>query len=76
MLRASRPLFNPRSHITAGQLRRLGFYLSEMIPDSDYVRRIAVGLDDAEHLHDGSATLGLKVIEPFISNKRRAMSVA
>ncbi len=58
--------FDPRRHITAGQLRRLGFYLSEWIPDAAFVRRIAVGLIDNERLNDGTATLGLRVLEPFL----------
>jgi hypothetical protein len=59
------PHYDPRVHITAGSLRRLGFYLSEMIPDQAFVRRIAVGLDATEQFNDGSATLGLSVVEPF-----------
>jgi len=57
--------YDPDVHVTAGQLRRLGFYLSEMLPDTAYVRRVAVGLDVAEPLEDGSATLRLDVLEPF-----------
>jgi len=55
----------PDEHITARQLRGLGFYLSEMIPDEAFVRRVAVGLNDDEELDDGSSTLGLRVDEPF-----------
>lgn len=58
-------IFDPRRHITARELRELGFYLSEMIPDHAFVRRIAVGLDGGEDLHDGSATLRLCLYEPF-----------
>ena len=36
--------FDARSHITAGELRRLGFYLSEILDNRAYVRRVAVGL--------------------------------
>jgi len=57
--------YNPRQHITAGQLRRLGFYLSELIPDTAFVRRIAVGLRGEERLNDGSPTAALIVLEPF-----------
>ena len=57
--------FNPHHHITAGELRRLGFYLSEILADRAYVRRIAVGLDEREVLRDGTATLRLNVLEPF-----------
>lgn len=57
--------FNPREHITAGQLRRLGFYVSEIVPEDSYVRRAAVGLDDDENIRDGTAGLRLLVLEPF-----------
>ena len=69
---ALRHNFNPIVHVTAGQLRRLGFYLCEMTPDDAFVRRVAVGLDDCEPLNDGSATLRLVVLEPFVPQ----MSVA
>ena len=59
------PRFDPRVHITAGQLRRLRFYLAENVPDGAYVRRAAVGLDDREDLEDGTSGLGLEVLEPF-----------
>lgn len=58
--------YDPEQHITAQQLRGLGFYLSEMIPDDAFVRRVAVGLNEEEELDDGSTTLGLQVDEPFV----------
>ena len=58
--------YSPRRHITATELRRLGFYLSEMIPDDAFVRRYAVGFDDSEPLNDGSVTVRLNVLEPFM----------
>ena len=60
--------YDPVVHITAGQLRKLGFYLSEMIPDRAFVRRVAVGLNSQERLDDGSPTVELKVLEPFTSD--------
>ena len=57
--------YNPSVHITARQLRRLGFYLSEMIPDRAFVRRIAVGLFPEEQWNDGSPTVALEVLEAF-----------
>lgn len=65
----------PRAHITAGQLRKLGFYLCEMIPDEAFVRRVAVGLAGDEPLVDESATLRLRVLEPF-RERRAVLSVA
>jgi hypothetical protein len=62
---ASKTRFNSKEHITAGQLRRMGFYVHENIRDSAFVRRTAVGLDDAERLNRRSATVKLKVLEPF-----------
>ena len=59
--------FDARLHVTAWQLRRLGFYLSEMIPDLAFVRRVAVGLDGDEELRDGSASLRLCLLEPFVA---------
>ena len=58
--------YDPRRHITAGQLRRLGFYLSELVPDRSFVRRVAVGLAGHEALDDGTASVGLQVLEPFV----------
>ena len=57
--------FDPQVHITAGQLRRLGFYLSEMIPNGAYVRRVAVGVSRYEDIHDESASTRIDVLEPF-----------
>jgi hypothetical protein len=65
---AEKPDYDAREHITAGQLRRLGFYLCELISDRAYVRRVAVGLSARERFNDGSATLCLCVAEPFVSN--------
>lgn len=67
--------YHPRFHITAGQLRELGFYLCEMIPDEDFVRREAVGLDDGEEFYDDSATLRLRVREPFRNRRSLALTV-
>lgn len=57
--------YDPSIHITAGQLRGLGFYLQELIPDEAFVRRIAVGPRGQERIDDGSPTVGLEVLEPF-----------
>ena len=62
---ASKKRFNPDKHITAGQLRRLGFYVHENIADEAFVRRAAVGLDGKERLNRRSATVKLNVLEPF-----------
>lgn len=64
--------FDPRQHVTAGQLRRLGFLLCEFIPDEAFVRRAAVGLTH-ERLELPAVTLGLAVFEPF---RHRRMRVA
>src|ERR1039458_8707280 len=56
--------FDPQQHITAGQLRRLGFLLCEIIPDEAFVRRIAVSVAD-EYIEEPAATLGLALREPF-----------
>lgn len=68
--------YDPQRHITARQLRRLGFYIRETIPDEAFVRRVAVGLDDAEDLNDGTATLGLKICEPFAVEVEEFAAVA
>src|SRR4051812_47738986 len=51
--------YDPRTHITARQLRSLGFLLQEHIPDDAFVRRAAVDLDPVEALDDGTSRLGL-----------------
>ena len=51
--------------VTAGQLRRIGFYVREDVENDDTVRRSAVTLDPSEDFDDGSATLGLLLLEPF-----------
>jgi hypothetical protein len=61
--------FNRRQHITAGELRLLGFYLSELLAREAYVRRVAVGLDEREKLFDGTASLRLYVLEPFTAEE-------
>lgn len=58
--------YDPQRHVTAGQLRELGFYLSEIIPDPAFVSRVAVGLDGREPAGDGSPTNRLIVLEPFV----------
>jgi hypothetical protein len=58
--------YSRRRHITARELRGLGFYLSEMIPNEAFVRRIAVDLDPTEPVNDGTPTCRLLVAEPFI----------
>lgn len=72
---ADRNIFDPDVHITAGELRRLGFYLSEMLPDRAYVRRVAVGLCATELLADGSGSVGLSVLEPFTTGRRCAQEL-
>lgn len=57
--------FNPAHHITAGQLRHLGFLLSEMIPDDAFIRRTAVGFHDKEKIADGRLRPRLRVLEQF-----------
>jgi hypothetical protein len=59
------PAFDPRRHITARQLRDLGFLLGENIPDSAFARRVAVDVIPDEDLDDGSSRLGLRLLEPF-----------
>lgn len=65
-LPSRRPAYDPDRHITARELKGLGFYLHDNLPDEAFVRRAAVGLDPAEDLDDGTATLGLSVLEPFV----------
>ena len=62
--------YNAKTHVTAGELRRFGFYMRETLSDRAFVRRMAVGLQSRERLRDGSATLGLKVLEPFVEPAR------
>lgn len=57
--------FDPATHITAGQLRRLRFYIPEFIPDRAYVRRTSVGLAGRELLDDDSPTAQPVFLEPF-----------
>lgn len=57
--------YDPARHVTAGELRQLRFYLPEILHDDSFVRREAVGCDEAEVLDDGSATIGLNVVETF-----------
>ena len=59
--------FDPAVHITAGQLRDIGFLLNEMIPDDAFVRRVSISLNDNEDFNDGSATLGLCTLEAFVT---------
>jgi len=66
--------FNSSIHVTAGQLRRLGFLLSEMIDNAAFVRRDAVGLDNREDLDDGTASLRLRVLLPFQKPARRLLA--
>lgn len=63
----SRLRFDVVRDVTALQLRQLGFYIGEMIPDQAFVRRTAVGLDSDEILDDGTATLRLDLLEPFMA---------
>lgn len=65
MVAATHIPYDPTVHITAGELRGLGFYLCEWIPDRAFVRRIAVGPDRHERLDDGSPSVGITVLEPF-----------
>lgn len=57
--------FDPHIHITAGQLRRLGVYVQEVVPDRAFVRRIAVGFDDQELMNRKAATVRVRVLEEF-----------
>lgn len=56
---------DPKDTVTAAQLRRLGFYVRENVPDDSYVSRAAVMLDPDEDFCDGTSTLGLVLLEPF-----------
>lgn len=67
--------FDQQRHITARQLRALGFYVREDVPGNAYVQREAVGLRDEEDLDDGTATLGLNVLERFRTARRELMQV-
>lgn len=75
MRSGNRDYYNPDRHVTAGQLRRLGFYVAEPVENDAFVPRAAVGLDDDEQLHDGSATLGLDLLEPFMPAGRASESL-
>jgi hypothetical protein len=66
-----RARYDRKHHITAGELRRLGFYVAETLPDRAFVRRIAVGPDGREPVRDGSPTVRLRVLEPFTRPRRR-----
>ena len=68
--------YNQKLHITAGELRRLGFYVSEMLADEAFVRRVAVGFNAREAIDDGTATLGLRIFEPFVTPVTRAEELA
>ena len=59
--------YDPRLHITAGQLRRLGFYVAENLDDEAYIPRVAIGLRRGDMIRGESATLGLTVLTPFSS---------
>jgi hypothetical protein len=59
--------YNTREHITAGELRQLGFYVAENVDNAAYVRRVAVGFRNSERLCDGSPTAALDLLEPFTS---------
>lgn len=59
------PTFDPKVHITAEELRGLGFYLSEWVPNGAYVRRVAVGVKTDEDVKGESASVALDVLEPF-----------
>ncbi len=67
LCRVARFRDQPHDTVTAAQLRRLGFYIQENIPDDSYVRRSSVALDPCEIFDDGTSTLGLVLLEPFRS---------
>lgn len=57
--------FDPQVHITAEELRGMGFYVSEWVPNGAYVRRVAVGVRADEDVKDESASIAIDVLEPF-----------
>lgn len=59
------------AHISARQLRALGFYLPELVDDDHVVRRAAVGLDGDELLDDGTAGMRLRVLDAFLEPAAR-----
>jgi hypothetical protein len=61
----SLPVYDRQVHITAGELRALGFYLQENLADEAFVRREAVGLSPRETFDDGSPTVRLELLEEF-----------
>ena len=61
--------YDPQRHITAGELRALGFLVCENVEDADYVRRVAVGVDPRQDLDDGSPSLALLVLERFAKSE-------
>ena len=63
VMRSQHNSFDPQVHITAGQLRRLGVYLSELIPNDAFVRRVAVGVKDDDVLAEKAVRV--RVLEPF-----------
>ena len=60
------PCYDPVIHITAGELRKLGFLISEIVHDDAFVRRVAVGLDGVEPLSRETCTVKLAVLEMFM----------
>ena len=66
VVRAKNIMFDPQVHITAGQLRRIGVYLSELIPNEAFVRRVAVGIKPDNNIKDDDKALHINVLEPFV----------
>jgi hypothetical protein len=58
--------YDTKTHITAGELRQLGFLIPETLSDDAYVRRVAVGLNGHERLGRKTCTLRLAVLEQFV----------
>ena len=58
--------YDPKTHITAGELRKLGFLIPEVVSDVAFVRRVAVGVNDDESLDRKSCTVKLDVLEQFV----------
>jgi hypothetical protein len=62
----NRTYYDPAIHITAGELRKLGFCIPETVSDNAFVRRVAVGVDGSERLGRRTSTVKLKVLEFFM----------
>lgn len=58
--------YDPVIHITAGELRKIGFLIPEVVSDAAFVRRVAIGLDGNEPLNRNTCTLRLQAFECFM----------